>query len=60
MLMLSLLGLPGCAQKGLPLSDYCDYTPVIQKPGDEKIKAPLGVKQRILGNEYKYEERCVK
>jgi hypothetical protein len=62
MLMLSLLGLSSCAHKGaVVLDSYCqDYTPVVQKPGDEKIQAPSIVKKRILGNELKYEDKGCK
>lgn len=64
MLMLSLLVLQGCAHRLPAIVDtYCtDYTPVIQKPGDEKAIKPAGsvVKKRILGNELKYEDRCEK
>lgn len=61
--MLSLLALQGCAHKNLPMvvDTYCtDYTPVVQKPGDETIKAKPDVRKRILGNELKYEDRCEK
>ena len=57
--------MPGCALFGRSLpavvDTYCtDYTPVVQKPGDELIKAKSEVKKRILGNELKYEDRCEK
>lgn len=61
--MLSLLVLQGCAlfKKGQVVDTYCtDYTPVVQAPGDEVIKAKSAVKKRILGNELKYEDRCAK
>jgi hypothetical protein len=61
MLTLSLLVLQGCVRNAQIVDTFCtDYTPVVQKPGDEVIKAKSDVKKRILGNELKFEDRCAK
>lgn len=42
------------------IDSFCyAYNKVIVEKGDSAIKAPLGVKQRLLANEKFYKEQCV-
>lgn len=55
---LSLLLAPsGCKQE--QLDSFCQlYTKVIVEQGDASIKAPIGMKRRLLANELLYKAEC--
>lgn len=41
------------------IDSFCTlYTRVVVKKGDEQIKAPLAVKQRLLVNEKLFKQAC--
>lgn len=43
------------------IDSFCAlYTVVIVEKGDSQIKAPLGVKKRLLENELLYKAECLK
>lgn len=42
-----------------PVDSFCAvYQQIVQEKGDGTIKAPLGVKKRILANELVYRKHC--
>lgn len=57
--VLSLLFLSpsGCKQE--QIDSFCQlYTKVIVEKGDASIKAPIGMKRRLLANELLYKAEC--
>lgn len=58
-MILSLLFLSpsGCKQE--QIDSFCQlYTKVIIEQGDANIKAPIGMKRRLLANELLYKAEC--
>ena len=59
MLLLGTLSLSSCTPD--QIDSFCVlYNKVIVEKGDGVIKAPIGVKRRLLANELLYREQCLR
>ena len=59
MLLLGTLSLSSCTPD--QIDSFCVlYNKVIVEKGDGAIKAPIGVKRRLLANELLYREQCLR